>query len=99
MSPMITVDKKDLADFCKKNHVRKLSLFGSAVRADFKPDSDLDLIVEFEPGHVPGLSFFFLSDELSSLFGRKVDLNTPKSLSPYFRDQAFFESEILYNMV
>lgn len=97
MSPMITINKKSLTDFCMKRHVRKLSLFGSAVRADFKPESDLDLIVEFEPGHVPGLAFFSVSDELSSLFNRKVDLNTPQSLSPYFRDQALSESETLYD--
>ncbi len=97
MSPSITLDKKALADFCKKRHVRKLSLFGSAVRADFKPGSDLDLLVEFDPGHTPGLAFFSLADELSAFFGRKVDLNTPRSLSPHFRDQALSESETLYD--
>ena len=94
---MITLDKRALADFCKKRHVRKLSLFGSAVRADFKPASDLDLLVEFDKGHTPGLAFFSLADDLSAFFGRKVDLNTPQSLSPYFRDQAISESEILYD--
>lgn len=97
MSPMITLDKEALADFCKKRHVRKLLLFGSAVRADFKPGSDLDILVEFEPGHTPGLAFFSLADELSAFFGRKVDLNTPGSLSPYFRGQALSESEPLYD--
>ncbi len=94
---MITLDELALADFCKKRHVRKLSLFGSAVRADFKPGSDLDLLVEFDPGHTPGLAFFSLAEELSAFFGRKVDLNTSRSLSPYFRDQALAESEILYD--
>lgn len=94
---MITIDKKALADFCKKRHLKKLSLFGSAVRADFQPQSDLDLLVEFEPGHTPGLAFFTLADDLSDFLGRKVDLNTPRSLSPYFRDQALSESETLYD--
>jgi predicted nucleotidyltransferase len=94
---MITLDKKALADFCKNRHVRKLSLFGSAVRADFKAGSDLDLLVEFDSGHTPGLAFFSLADDLSAFFGRKVDLNTAQSLSPYFRDQAISESEILYD--
>jgi predicted nucleotidyltransferase len=97
MSPMITVDKKALADFCKKRHVRKLSLFGSAVRADFKTGSDLDLLVEFETNHTPGLAFFSLAEELSAFFGHQVDLNTSQSLSPYFRDQVISESENLYD--
>ena len=97
MSPTITIDRKALAEFCKKRHVQKLSLFGSAVRADFRPGSDLDLLIEFETGHTPGLAFFTLSEELSSFFGRKVDLNTPRSLSPYFREQVFSESESLYD--
>ena len=97
MSPTITVDPKALADFCGKYHVQKLSLFGSAVRDDFRPGSDLDLLVEFKPGRIPGLVFFSLADELSAIFGRKVDLNTPHFLSPYFRDQAISESEILYD--
>ena len=97
MSPTIIHDRKTLAEFCKKRHVQKLSLFGSAVRADFGPTSDLDLLIEFEAGHTPGLDFFTLADELSAFFGRKVDLNTPRSLSPYFRDQVQSESEILYD--
>jgi predicted nucleotidyltransferase len=94
---MITLDSSALADFCKKRHIQKLSLFGSAVRADFRPMSDLDLLIEFEPDHTPGLAFFSLADELSAFFGRKVDLNTPRSLSRYFREQVLSESEILYD--
>ena len=97
MSPRITLDKKALADLCKNRHIRKLLLFGSAVRADFKPGSDLDILVEFEPGHTPGLAFFSLADELSVFFDRKVDLNTSQSLSPYFRGQVLSESETLYD--
>ena len=97
MSPMITIDKKALADFCQKHHVQKLSLFGSAIRPDFKSISDIDVLAEFEPGQTPGLAFFTLAEELSAFFGRKVDLNTPRSLSPYFRDQVLSESETLYD--
>jgi predicted nucleotidyltransferase len=94
---MITIDRTALAVFCKKRHVQKLSLFGSAVRADFRPGSDLDVLVEFDSGHTPGLAFFTLADELSVFFGRKVDLNTIQSLSPYFLKEVLSESETLYD--
>jgi predicted nucleotidyltransferase len=71
-------------------------LFGSTLREDFSPDSDLDVLVEFEPGHVPGLAFFAMELELSELLGRKVDLNTPAFLSPYFPDQVLAEAEVHY---
>jgi predicted nucleotidyltransferase len=73
-----------------------LAVFGSALREDFRPDSDLDLLVEFEPGHTPGLAFFGMEQELSELLGRKVDLNTPQFLSPYFRDKVLAEAEVQY---
>ncbi|HTC22200.1 MAG TPA: nucleotidyltransferase family protein [bacterium] len=94
---MISVDPKVLAAFCKSRHIRKLSLFGSAIRPDFKPRSDIDLLAEFESGQTPGLSFFSLGEELASFFGRKVDLNTVGSLNPYFREQVLSESETLYD--
>ena|SRR5258708_22372844 len=97
MNPMITIDRKTLANFCENHHVQKLSLFGSAVRADFQPGSDLDLLIKFQPGHTPGLAFFTLSEELSVFFQRTVDLNTPRSLSPYFLEQVLSESEVLYS--
>src|SRR5258708_5491950 len=83
MSPMITINKEALADFCRKHHVRKLSLFGSAIRPDFQAESDIDVLAEFEPGQTPGLAFFSLEEDLAAFFGRKVDLNTARSLSPY----------------
>ncbi len=86
----------ELVDFCSRNHIRRLALFGSALRADFSPDSDLDLLVEFEPGTRVGLRFFAIERELSQLFGRPVDLNTPGFLSPYFRDEVIAEAEDLY---
>jgi len=92
----IDLPKEKIAEFCKRNHIRKLSLFGSALRGDFRPGSDIDVLVEFETGHVPGLNFFTMEIELSQLLGQKVDLNTPQFLSRYFRDQVLAESEALY---
>ncbi|MBD3174996.1 MAG: nucleotidyltransferase [Armatimonadia bacterium] len=85
-----------LADFCRTHRVRRLSVFGSALREDFRGDSDLDVLVEFEPGHVPGLAFFAMQDELSALVDRPVDLNTPECLSPHFRDAVLAEAVVLY---
>ncbi|MBV8772652.1 MAG: nucleotidyltransferase family protein, partial [Deltaproteobacteria bacterium] len=76
----IAVDHERLAGFCRRNHIHKLALFGSVLRDDFRPDSDVDVLVEFEPGHVPGLRFFTLERELSEILGRRVDLNTPSFL-------------------
>ena len=92
----ISLDKKRIAAFCRKHHIRRLSLFGSVLRDDFHPDSDVDVLVEFEPGHVPGLAFFEIERELSEILERQVDLNTPGFLSPYFRDQVLAEAEAQY---
>jgi hypothetical protein len=92
----ITIHKERLAEFCRSNHIRRLALFGSIIHGEFRPDSDLDVLVEFERGHVPGLDFFRMQEELSELFGRQVDLNTPKFLSPYIRKQVLREAEVLY---
>lgn len=92
----IPIDLDKIADFCRRYHIRRLSLFGSVLRDDFVPASDVDELVEFEPGHVPGLSFFSMEDELSQIIGRNVDLNTPGFLSPYFRDRIERESEVQY---
>jgi predicted nucleotidyltransferase len=88
--------KQAIADFCRRHHIRKLALFGSILRPDFRPDSDIDVLVDFEPGHVPGLAFFTMQDELSTLLGRRVDLNTSADLSRYFRDKVLHEAETLY---
>jgi uncharacterized protein len=77
----IEIDQRRLAGFCRRNHIRRLALFGSVLRGDFRPDSDVDVLVEFESGHVPGLRFFTLEKELSEILGREVDLNTPGFLS------------------
>lgn len=92
----VTIDRERLAEFCQRNHIRKLALFGSVLREDFRPDSDIDVLVEFEPGRAPGLRFFALENELSELMGRKVDLNTPGFLSPYFRGRVLAEAEVQY---
>jgi predicted nucleotidyltransferase len=92
----IYVDEEKIADFCRRNHIQRLSFFGSVLRGDFGPDSDVDVLVEFEPDHIPGLSFFSMEEELSEIIGRKVDLNTPGFLSHYFRDQAVAEAEVMY---
>ncbi len=92
----IEIQKDQVAEFCRRHYVRKLALFGSVLREDFRPDSDVDVLVEFEPGHVPGLAFLTMQQELSAVLGRNVDLNTPKFLSRYFRDQVQSEAEVLY---
>ena len=92
----IRVSRDKIGAFRKKHHIRKLSFFGSVLREDFGPQSDVDVIVEFEPGYVPGLAFFAMESELSEILGRKVDLNTPQFLSPYFRDDIVAEAETEY---
>jgi predicted nucleotidyltransferase len=92
----ISVDSAQIADFCRRHHIRKLAFFGSVLRDDFKPDSDIDVLVEFEPGHVPGLAFFSMEVELSDILGRKVDLNTPQFLSKYFREEVRQEARVQY---
>jgi predicted nucleotidyltransferase len=92
----VSVDQEKIAAFCRKHHVRRLALFGSALGEDFGPESDLDVLVEFEPDHVPGLAFFAMEMELSDLLGHEVDLNTPGFLSPYFRYEVLAEAEVYY---
>ncbi len=93
----INVPRDRIAEFCRRRHVRKLSLFGSVLRDDFRPNSDIDVLVEFEPGTRTGLKFFAMQDELSAIFGRKVDLNTPGFLGKHFRDRVLAEAEVQYD--
>jgi predicted nucleotidyltransferase len=89
--------KKKLVEFCKRNHIRKLSIFGSAIRGELQPDSDIDLLVEFEEGHTPGLfSIVKMEMELAEMLGRKVDLRTPEDLSQYFRDEVVQNAKLQY---
>lgn len=93
----IEIDKDMLADFCRRHRIRKMAFFGSVLRDDFGPESDLDVLVEFEPGTRVGLiRLAGMENELSDLLGRKVDLNTPGCLSPYFRDEALREAEVVH---
>jgi len=92
----VSFPKEKIAEFCRKYHIQKLAVFGSVLRPDFRTDSDIDVLVEFASDHIPGLSFFAMQDELSAIFGRKVDLNTPQCLSRYFRDKVLQEAEVQY---
>ena len=96
MTIPINIPQHDIELFCRRHHVQRLGLFGSAVHGTLKPDSDLDVLVEFDPDHIPGLAFFKMQQELSDLLWRKVDLNTFKFLSPNFRDSVMSELKVLY---
>jgi uncharacterized protein len=94
----LKLHKDQIATFCKAQHIRRLSIFGSVLRSDFQPDSDIDLLVEFEQDHIPGLfGIARMERELSELLGgRKVDIRTPEDLSRYFRQQVLEEAELQY---
>ena len=94
----IRIPKERIAKFCRQNRVRRLSLFGSVLREDFGPESDVDILVEFEPGTRVGLiRLSGLEIELSNIVGRKIDLNTPGFLSKYYRDQILAEADVQYD--
>jgi uncharacterized protein len=95
-TPKIDIPLEAVADFCRRNRICRLSLFGSVLRDDFTPESDIDILVEFEPGATPGLAFFTMQDELTVVFNRTVDLNTAGFLSKSFRDQVIAESEPVF---
>ncbi len=92
----VHVQPNTLAEFCRRHHIRRLALFGSVLRPDFRADSDIDVLVEFEPGRTPGLAFFDIEAELTRLLGRRVDLNTPQFLSPRIRKKVQSEAEVLF---
>ncbi len=92
----IHVPQDAIADFCRRHAIRKLALFGSVLRDDFRPDSDVDVLVEFEAGHVPGLAFFAMQEELSRLLQREVEMHTPAFLSPYFRREVERMADVRY---
>ncbi|MBI4758554.1 MAG: nucleotidyltransferase family protein [Chloroflexi bacterium] len=95
--PNIDLPGEKIAEFCKRNHIRRLSLFGSVLRGDLKPDSDIDLLVEFDPDHIPGLiRLAGMEIELTEILGRKVDLRTPQDLSRYFRKDVLNSAEVQY---
>jgi len=91
------LSQEQLQSFCRKNHITKISLFGSALRDELTPESDIDLLVEFEDGHIPGLiTLAGMEIELSKAIGRKVDLRTALDLSRFFRDEVVRQAEIQY---
>ena len=95
----ITTDlpREKIEEFCKRNRIRRLSLFGSALRGNAGPDSDIDFLVEFHPDHIPGLiKLAGMEIELSEILGRKVDLRTPQDLSRYFRQEVLNSAELQY---
>ena len=92
----IQVDKEKIVSICKKYHIKKLAFLESVLREDFRPDSDVDVLIEFKEGHIPGFGFFTIQEELSQVLGRKVDLHTPPFLSRYFRDQVITEAQVQY---
>jgi len=96
MKARIEIPKEKLAEFCRRNHIRRLSLFGSVLRDDFGLESDVDVLVEFEPGTRVGLRFFKMEQELSEIIGSKVELHTPGFLSKDFRDEVMAEAEVQY---
>ena len=82
--------------FCNRHHIRKLSLFGSGLGDDFTDNSDIDVLVEFDPEHIPGWEFVAMQDELSEILGRRVDLNTPGFLSDHFRAKVLATARVIY---
>jgi predicted nucleotidyltransferase len=93
----VEIDSESIGRFCRRHHIRRLSIFGSILRSDFGPNSDVDVLVEFEPGHAPGLAFFGMQEELGQLLHRQVDMHTPASLSKYFRDRVLAEARVQYD--
>ncbi len=93
----IDLPRKKIAQFCERHHIRKLSLFGSVLRNDFRSDSDIDLLVEFDPDHIPGLiRLAGMEIELTEIMGRKADVRTAQDLSHYFRQEVLNSAEVQY---
>ena len=98
MTARIAVDREKIAEFCRRHHIRSLALFGSVLRDDFTPESDVDVLVEFEPGHVPGfIRLGGIEDELSAVLGRqRLDVITPGFLNRRIRERVLAEAEVQY---
>jgi predicted nucleotidyltransferase len=97
MNPRVLLDREKIAEFCRRHHIRKMALFGSVLRDDFRPDSDVDVLVEFEPGQVVGLRIIEMEEELSPLLGgHKVDLVTEKYLNRRIRSRVLASAEVQY---
>ena len=97
MGQNITVSQEKLAEFCQRHHIRRLAFFGSVLRDDFRPDSDVDVLVEFEQGYTPGLiTLAGMEIELSEMLGRQADMRTPNDLSRYFRQEVLNLAQVQY---
>lgn len=96
MPARIAIDYQAIADFCRKWHVTELALFGSVLRDDFRPDSDVDVYVTFEDGHTPGWEIVDMRDELSAMLGRDVDLGTKRALSPRAAKRILASAEVIF---
>ena len=97
MGLRVKIDKEQIKEFCRKHHIRKLSLYGSVLREDFRPDSDIDVLVEFEPGYTVGFRIIEMEDELSQLLGGyKVDIVTEKYLNDRLRDRVLNSAEVQF---
>lgn len=92
----IDLPQEEIKKFCQRHSICKLSLFGSVLRDDFTKESDVDVLVEFEPGKTPGLAIITMEDELSNMINRQIDLRTSADLSRYFRDQVLAEAIVIY---
>lgn len=93
----IKIPRVRIAEFCRRHHISRLSFFGSVLTKDFRPDSDIDVLVEFEPGHTPGWEIVQMEDELASILSHRVDMHTREDLSRYFRDRVVREAEVQYS--
>jgi hypothetical protein len=96
VSAAINIPQQEIEDFCRRHHITKMALFGSVLRDDFGPQSDVDVIVEFDPNHIPGLAFFGMQDELGTILGREVDMHTPAELRRYFK-HVLQEAQTIYD--
>ena len=98
MNKNIVIAEDKIREFCERNYIRRLAIFGSALRDDFGPDSDVDVLVDFVPGHTPGFfKLFEMEEELSGLLGgHKIDMRTPEDLSRYFRDKVVATAQVQY---
>lgn len=97
MTLQVDVDREQIAAFCRRHHIRRLAFFGSVLRSDFRAESDVDVLVEFEPGFTPGLRFIAMERELSALLGgRRIDMVTPKFLNHRIRDRVLAQAETRY---
>lgn len=92
----VSIPEKAIRDFCQRHKIKNLAFFGSILGPDFRPESDVDILVEFESGYVPGFDFFSMQEELTEIIGRPVELHTPNFLSPHFRENVIKEAQVFY---